>query len=277
MSCLWPKDFVRRTIVHRFPAGAQAANYPFCTIEPNVGRVDVPDDRLWRITQLVTPKKTVPAWTEFVDIAGLVEGASKGEGLGNKFLNHIRETQAVAHIVRCFEDENVVHVRGHVDPLADIRIINLELILADLESIERQMEKLEKKGKAGDKASKALFDVAAQIHKALADEKPARSVKLSGEEEELARTFQLITARPVLYVMNVEESAVVTGNKYTHIVQKAAEAEGAPSIILCGKIEDELASLGPEEQKEYLAGLGLEESGLGRMIRASYQLLNLIT
>ncbi len=259
-------------------AGAQAANYPFCTIEPNVGRVDVPDERLYKISEIVKPKNIVPAWTEFVDIAGLVEGASKGEGLGNKFLSHIRETQAICHIVRCFEDENVIHVRGKVDPVSDIGIINLELILADLESIERQMERMEKKAKSGDKASKAAYDLAGRFQKALADEKPARAVpRADGEEAGIAKTFALITDRPVLYVMNVDESSVASGNQYTKQVAEFAASEGASSIILCGKVEDELSSLPPEEQAEYLSTLGLKESGLSRMIRASYKLLDLLT
>ncbi len=258
-------------------AGAQSANYPFCTIEPNVGRVDVPDARLDRLTEIVRPQKVVPAFTEFTDIAGLVEGASKGEGLGNKFLSHIRETQAVAHVVRCFEDDNITHVRGRVNPTDDVRIINLELILADLESVDRQVERLEKKSRSGDREAKVRFELGRRISAHLGEEKPARSLELDPEEQRLAREFQMITAKPVLYVANVAEQDAASGNAFTKEVEEMAAAEHSGCVRICGRIEEEIASLDPVEQKEYLASIGLEEAGLHRMIRASYALLDLVT
>ena len=258
-------------------AGAQSANYPFCTIEPNVGRVDVPDARLDHIASIVKPQRVVPAFTEFVDIAGLVEGASKGEGLGNKFLSHIRETQAIAHVVRCFEDDNVVHVRGQVRPLEDVGIINLELILADMESLDRQLDRLQKKARSGDKEAKEFVAIGERLQAALADEKPARSVPVSAEEARLMRTFQLITARPVLYVLNLSEADVAAGNELSRAVESFAEKEGSLAIRICGSIEEEIATLSPEEQVEYLQTMGLAEPGLNRMIRSSFALLDLIT
>ncbi|MCB1324179.1 MAG: redox-regulated ATPase YchF [Spirochaetales bacterium] len=258
-------------------AGAQSANYPFCTIEPNVGRVDVPDARLDHIASIVKPQRVVPAFTEFVDIAGLVEGASKGEGLGNKFLSHIRETQAIAHVVRCFEDDNVVHVRGQVRPLEDVGIINLELILADMESLDRQLDRLQKKARSGDKEAKEFVAIGERLQAALADEKPARSVQVSAEEARLLRTFQLITARPVLYVLNLSEADVAAGNELSRAVESFAEKEGSLAIRICGSIEEEIATLSPEEQVEYLQTMGLAEPGLNRMIRSSFALLDLIT
>jgi hypothetical protein len=257
-------------------AGAQSANYPFCTIEPNVGRVDVPDDRINKLEKIVKPKRTLAASMEFVDIAGLVEGASKGEGLGNKFLSHIRETDAIAHVVRCFEDENIVHVRGGVNPLDDIRIINMELILADMESLEKQLDKLEKKAKSSDKVSKARHDAGKKILTHLESEKPARSCVLTDDERELVREFQLLTIKPVMYVLNVDENSL-NGNDLTERVEEFAKAESAPCVILCGKVEDELTVLSDQERAEYLETLGLSEPGLNKMIRVSYGLLDLIT
>ncbi|MCB1169137.1 MAG: redox-regulated ATPase YchF [Leptospiraceae bacterium] len=258
-------------------AGAQSANYPFCTIEPNVGRVDVPDPRLNKITELVKPKQEVPASMEFVDIAGLVEGAHKGEGLGNKFLSHIRETHAICHVVRCFDDDDIVHVRGQVQPIEDIRIIDLELILADMDSLEKQLDKLQKKAKSGDKESVKRADVGQKILAALQDEKPARAVELDSEERKLAQEFYLLTIRPVLYVMNTDEDALATGNDWTKAVEEHAAKENAATVRLCGKIEEELGGLSEEEQTEYLQSLGMDEPGLNRMIRASYSLLGLLT
>ncbi|MBX7057142.1 MAG: redox-regulated ATPase YchF [Leptospirales bacterium] len=258
-------------------AGAQSANYPFCTIEPNVGRVDVPDSRLLEIAARVKPKRIVPTYTEFVDIAGLVEGASKGEGLGNKFLAHIRETQAVAHVVRCFEDENIIHVRGGINPLDDIRIINLELILADLDSLEKQMDRLEKRARGQDKEAAAGLETGRKIRAALEAEQPARSVELSVEEAALARQFQMLTARPALYVANVDEGSAASGNALTELVEQFARKEGAPVVRICGRIEEEVASLEESDARDYLASMGLEEPGLNRMIRTSYELLDLIT
>lgn len=258
-------------------AGAASANYPFCTIEPNVGRVDVPDSRLQKLAEIVKPKQVVHAYTEFVDIAGLVEGASRGEGLGNKFLANIRESQAIAHVVRCFEDENIAHVRGKVDPEDDIRIINLELILADIESIERQVMKLEKKGRSGDKEAAALVDLGKKIQTHLEEERPVRTLELTIEESELATEFHLLTSKPVLYVANVQEQDAIEGNSFTQAVERLAAAEGAPVVRICGAIEEEIAVLDEEEQNEYLNSIGLSESGLHRMIQASYSLLELIT
>ena len=260
-------------------AGAQSANYPFCTIEPNVGRVDVPDERLNQIAAQVKPKRVITAVTEFVDIAGLVEGASQGEGLGNQFLSHIRETQAIAHIVRCFDDSNVVHVRGRVAPEEDISIIQTELTLADLESLTRQLEKLRKRLRSGEKEVKELLPIAEKLLIALEAGDSARSVTLNADESKLSRNFQLITQRPALYVCNVDESAIAEegGNEYTKKVETLAQQEAAPLVYICGKIEEELAALDKEEKLEYLASLQLKETGLQRMIRASYELLGLIT
>ncbi len=258
-------------------AGAQSANYPFCTIEPNVGRVDVPDPRLERLTEIVHPKRVVPVAMEFVDIAGLVEGASKGEGLGNQFLAHIRETSATLHVVRCFENENIIHVRGKVSPTDDMRIINLELILADMDSLEKQLLKVEKKARGNDKESIRVLEVARKIQATLESEKPARLCGLDEDERSIARTLGLLTMRPVLYVLNVNEEDVVNGNEFTRAAEAAAQAEGAEAVRVCGNIEEEIAALSPEEQKEYLASIGLEEPGLNRLIRAAYRLLDLIT
>lgn len=258
-------------------AGAQSANYPFCTIEPNVGRVDVPDGRLNKITELVKPKQTVPASMEFVDIAGLVEGAHKGEGLGNKFLSHIRETNAICHVVRCFDDDDIVHVRGRVAPIEDIRIIDLELILADMESLEKQLDKLGKKAKSGDKDATKRMNVGNKIREALENELPARAVELDKEEARIAAEFYLLTIRPVLYVMNTDEDSLSAGNEWTEAVEKHAAAQNSVCVRLCGKIEEELGGLSDEEQREYLESMGMEEPGLHRMIRASYALLGLIT
>ena len=258
-------------------AGAQSANYPFCTIEPNVGRVDVPDERLDRLAEIVKPKNVIHAFTEFLDIAGLVEGASKGEGLGNQFLSHIRETQAIAQVVRCFDDENIVHVRGEVNPEDDIRIINMELILADMDSLEKQLQKLEKKAKSGDKEAKIRLDLGNKILAHLGEEKPARTLELDDEETRIAAEFHMITLKPIMYVMNVDESSLIDGNAYTAKVEAIAASEGAGTVRLCGKIEEELSTLPEEEQREYLQEMGMDEPGLNRMIRASYNLLNLIT
>ena len=258
-------------------AGAQSANYPFCTIEPNVGRVDIPDPRLDRLAEIDKPQRVLPASMEFVDIAGLVEGASKGEGLGNQFLAHIRETHAIAHVVRCFEDENIVHVRGKVSPTDDVRIINLELILADMDSLEKQMQKLEKKARGQDKEAARMMEVAKKVQATLESEKPARLTELDDDELELAKTLGLLTLRPVLYVLNVNEGDVLSGNEYTKQAKTAAAEEGAEVVLVCGNIEEEIATLDPKEQKEYLETIGLEEPGLHRMIRAAYRLLDLIT
>ncbi len=258
-------------------AGAQSANYPFCTIEPNIGRVDVPDIRIDKIAEIVKPKNIVSVATEFVDIAGLVEGASKGEGLGNKFLSHIRETQAIAHILRCFEDENIIHVRGKVNPLEDISVIDTELTLADLESLSRQLEKLQKKIKSNDKEAKEFLSVGEKILSFLEKGEPARKAELTIEEKKKAISFQMITLKPVFLVCNVKENDILQGNVYTKQVSDYAKKEGLFSLVICGGVEEELANLPKQEQMEYLASLGLKESGLDQMIRTSYSLLDLIT
>ncbi len=260
-------------------ANAQSANYPFCTIDPNIGVVEVPDPRLWKLSEVIKPKSTVPTYMEFVDIAGLVEGAHKGEGLGNQFLSHIRETQAIAHIVRCFEDSNIIHVKGKVDPISDIQIIHLELILADLESLEKQMQKLEKKAKGNDKEAKKRWELAGKILQELSKEKKAREIlnELSDEEKKLVKEFHLITLKPEIYILNVDEDSLINGNELTQKVIEKANKENTEYIILCGKLEEELSTLSREEHKEYLESMGIKQSGLEKMILASYRILELIT
>ncbi|WP_047153309.1 redox-regulated ATPase YchF [Aneurinibacillus tyrosinisolvens] len=262
-------------------AGAESANYPFCTIEPNVGVVEVPDSRLDKLTELVVPKKTVPTAFQFVDIAGLVRGASKGEGLGNQFLSHIREVDAIAHVVRCFEDENITHVEGKIDPINDITTINLELILADLESVERRIERLGRKVKSGDKESKAEYDVLLRVKEALENEKPARSLGFSEDELKLVKHFHLLTMKPVLYVTNVSEDGIHQAengeNPYVEKVKGFAAGEGSSVVIISAKVESEIAEMDAEDKAMFLEELGLEESGLDKLIRAAYSLLGLIT
>ena len=260
-------------------ANAASANYPFCTIDPNVGVVEVPDVRLWKLAEAIKPKNIVPTYMEFVDIAGLVEGAHKGEGLGNKFLSHIRETHAIAHIVRCFDDPNIIHVNGKVDPLSDIKVIHLELLLADLESLDKQLQKLEKKAKGNDKEAKKRYEIGQRIFSLLEQEKMAREIlpELSMEEVKIAKEFYLITLKPEIYILNVDEASIYQGNEWTKMVIEHAQKENTEYIILCGKIEEELSVLSREEQKEYLASLGVEQSGLEKMILASYRMLDLIT
>jgi GTP-binding protein YchF len=260
-------------------AAAQAANYPFCTIEPNVGRVAVPDDRLQKIAVIGKSAQIIPTQLEFVDIAGLVRGASKGEGLGNQFLANIRETDAILHVLRCFEDENVTHVEGGVDPLRDKEIIDTELMIADLESLEKRIEPLRKKAKSGDKDAAILVSVIEKSLILLREGKPARGVECAGEDEEKAfRTLQLITSKPVLYVCNVLEDHAEKGNAYTEKVAAMAKAEGAEHVVICAAIESEIAQLSTDAEKtEFLSSIGLSEPGLNRVIRAGYRLLNLIT
>ncbi len=257
-------------------AGIQAENYPFCTIDPNVGVVPVPDPRLERIAGIVRPEKVVPAVMEFVDIAGLVEGASKGEGLGNRFLAHIREVDAVAHVVRCFEDPNVVHVAGRVDPARDIEVIATELALADLETVERAVARVEKQARSGDKEAKARLAVYERLRAALDAGRPARTVELSEEERPVARELHLLTAKPVLYVANVAEDGF-EGNPHLETVRRIAADEGAEVVPVCAAVEAGLADLTDAERAELLRELGLEEPGLHRLIRAGYRLLGLRT
>ncbi len=258
-------------------AAAEAANYPFCTIEPNVGRVPVPDPRLSRLAELAKSAKVVPTVLEFVDIAGLVAGASKGEGLGNKFLANIREVDAVVHLLRCFEGE-VTHVEGSVDPIRDAEIVETELLLADLESVERQREAAVKRARGNDKEAKARLAVLEPVAEALQYGRPARAVELPREAQPVFRQLQLLTAKPLLYVANVEEAAAADGNAHSEKVRRKAEAEGAGFVVISASIEAEVAALGDEaEKQEFLETLGLEETGLARVIRAGYTLLDLIT
>lgn len=258
-------------------AGAESANYPFCTIEPNVGVVAVPDARLDKLAEIVNPQNILPTAMEFVDIAGLVRGASKGEGLGNQFLGHIRQVDAIAHIVRCFEDDNVVHVDGDVDPLRDIEVIQTELNLADLDSIDKRILRGKKQAKSGDKKLQFELTVLEKLAVALNDGKPARSVTLEEEERKAVAEVHLITMKPVLYVANVSEDDLEGKHPFVARVLEHAESEGAELVTICGKIESEVAELDPEEKAEFLQELGLQESGLDRMIHAGYSLLGLIT
>ncbi|MCE3231754.1 MAG: redox-regulated ATPase YchF [Rickettsiaceae bacterium] len=259
-------------------AAAEAANYPFCTIEPNVGRVGVPDKRLKVLADIASSKEIIPTQLEFVDIAGLVKGASKGEGLGNKFLSHIREVDAIVHVVRCFEDGDITHVEGSVDPLRDAEIIETELILADLESVEKRIPALEKRIRAQDKEAKVQMELLHKVQVLLAEGKPARELKVSEDDAKQFRMLQLITSKPLMYVCNVAEDEASAGNEFTKKVIEKAKAEGASYVIVSARIEEEIASLGSEEEKaEFLGTLGLEEAGLNRVIRAGYDMLNLIT
>ncbi|WP_010290564.1 redox-regulated ATPase YchF [Kurthia massiliensis] len=260
-------------------AGALAANYPFATIDPNVGIVEVPDARLDKLTELVEPKKTVPTSFEFTDIAGIVKGASQGEGLGNKFLSHIREVDAITQVVRCFEDENITHVAGKVDPISDIEVINLELILADLESVDKRYAKVSKLAKQKDKESMAEAAVLEKVKEAFANEMPARSVDLDDEEKKIIKGLSLLTLKPALYVANVSEDEVANAedNEYVKQVREYAAKEGAEVIVVCAKIEEEIAQLDDEEKAMFLEELGIEESGLDKLIKAAYSLLGLAT
>jgi GTP-binding protein YchF len=259
-------------------AAAEAANYPFCTIEPNVGRVAVPDARLEVCARLGKSAKIVPTQLEFVDIAGLVRGASKGEGLGNQFLGHIREVDAVAHVLRCFEDGNVVHVEGSVDPVRDAETVETELMLADLDSLERRMVAAQKRARGNDKEAKQQLAVMEPVLAGLRDGKPARTFVPTAEDKPVFAALQLLTAKPVLYVANVEESAAAAGNALAARVADYAAARGAASVVISAAIEAELASLGDaEEKRAYLASLGLGQSGLDRVIGAGYRLLDLVT
>ena len=257
---------------------AEASNYPFCTIEPNVGRVAVPDERLGKIATLAKSAKTIPTQLEFVDIAGLVRGASKGEGLGNQFLANIRETDAVAHVVRCFESADITHVEGSVDPIRDIETIETELMLADLDSLEKRADKAEKQAKTGDKEAVALMKVIGPALAALREGKPARMADVPAELRREFRQLQLLTAKPLMYICNVEEGAAATGNAHSAKVVERAKAEGAEAVVISAAIEAEIAQLAdPEEKRAFLESLGLEEPGLNKIIRAGYRLLGLIT
>lgn len=262
-------------------AGAECANYPFCTIEPNVGVVPVPDERLERLTEMYHPQKTTHAVIEFVDIAGLVKGASKGEGLGNKFLSHIREVDSIVEVVRCFEDPNVVHVDGSINPIRDIETINLELIFADLETIQKRLDRAKKAKKAikADKKYQVEIDLLERIQKTLEEGKSARTLELSEEEKELIKDSFLLTLKPILYIANISESQLENAqdDSYVKQVKEYAENENASVIPLCVKIEEELSGLEEKDKKEMLEAIGLEESGLDKVIKASYDLLGLMS
>jgi GTP-binding protein YchF len=258
-------------------AAAQAANYPFCTIEPNLGRVDVPDERIEKLTKIAGSQKIIPAQIEFVDIAGLVRGASKGEGLGNQFLSHIREVDAIINVVRCFEDENITHVEGGVDPLRDIELIQLELIIADMESLEKRIPSLEKKAKL-EKEIAAQVEMAKRVLTVLKDGKAARLVEIkSAEDEKVLKSLQLITSKPQLFVCNLKEHELA-GNKYSQLVEEFGKKNSYQVLKICAQVEAEVSSLeSAEEKQEFLESLGLKETGLSQIIRSSYKLLELIT
>jgi len=258
-------------------AAAQAANYPFCTIEPNVGDVPVPDPRLNNLAEIAKSAQTLPTRLTFVDIAGLVRGASKGEGLGNQFLAHIREVDAIAYVLRCFDDPDVVHVDGKVDPIADAETIETELMLADLDSVERRIPTLEKKIRGQDKEAKKTLALVEHVLPLLRDGKPARHATVADEDRVAFRALGLLTSKPILYVCNVDEAAAATGNEYSRAVEERTGIEGAGCVTISAKIESELAELDAEERKTYLAELGLAEPGLNRMIQEGYELLDLIT
>mgnify|MGYP005989411891 CR=1 FL=1 len=260
-------------------AGAEAANYPFCTIDPNVGIVEVPDERLDKLTELVVPKKTIPTAFEFTDIAGIVKGASKGEGLGNKFLSHIREVDAICQVVRCFADDNITHVSGNVDPVSDIEVINLELILADMESIEKRIARAAKLVKQRDKEAVAEEPVLFKLREAFEAGKLARSIDFTEDEMRIAKNLNLLTLKPMLYVANVSEDEIAEAdsNPYVQKVREYAAEDNSDVIVVCAKIEEEMAELEDEEKEMFLEELGIEESGLDQLVKASYSLLGLAT
>jgi GTP-binding protein YchF len=258
-------------------AAAQAANYPFCTIEPNVGEIAVPDPRLEKLAALAKSAEIIPTRISFVDIAGLVRGASKGEGLGNQFLANIREVDAIIHVVRCFEDTDVTHVEGKINPIADIDTIETELMLADLESLEKRVDALEKKAKGNDKEAKDTLSLVNRALALLREGKPARLLERKPEDEKLFHSLGLLTSAPVLYACNVEEASAATGNAFSRKVEARAKEEGAMSVVISAKIESEIAMLPPDERVDYLAAVGLNETGLDRLVRAGYALLHLVT
>lgn len=260
-------------------AGAEAANYPFCTIDPNVGVVEVPDDRLAGLANIVHPKKIVPTTFEFVDIAGLVKGASQGEGLGNRFLGHIREVDAIVHVVRCFENGDITHVSGSVDPIRDIETIELELILADLETVQKRLDRAKKNLKSGDKKYKVELDALERLANAFQEGQSGRTVELSEDEQAVLRDLHLLTTKPVLYVANVgeDEAADASNNPYVQLVLSRANEEGAQVVIVSAQLEAEIAELEGEDRTGFLADLGLNEAGLDKLIRTAYDLLGLRT
>jgi GTP-binding protein YchF len=258
-------------------AAAQAANYPFCTIEPNVGDVAVPDPRLDTLAKIANSVEIIPTRITFVDIAGLVRGASKGEGLGNQFLATIREVDAVAHVLRCFEDDDITHVEGRIDPVGDAETVETELMLADLDSVEKRIKPLEKKANSGEKEAKEQLALMMKAVVLLREGKPARLAQLSPEERAPYAQLGLMTSKPVLYVANVEEASAATGNKYSKLVEERAKAEGARAVVISARVEEEIAQLPNDERQDFLDSIGLKEPGLNRMIRVGYQLLGLLT
>ncbi len=258
-------------------AAAQAANYPFCTIDPNVGDVAVPDPRLVTLAEIASSKEIIPTRLTFVDIAGLVRGASKGEGLGNQFLANIRECDAIAHVVRCFVDSEVTHVEDRIDPLSDVATVETELMLADLESLERRVTQMEKRAKGGDREARDLLALAQRSLAELREGRPARSAEVGGDEHALFQSLGLLSSKPVLYACNVEEASADKGNAFSDLVKAQAASEGAVAVVVSAKIESEIAILPQAEQQDYLAAVGLEEPGLNRVIRAGYELLRLVT
>ena len=259
-------------------ATAEAANFPFCTIEPNTGRVGVPDERLTKISAITDSAKIIPTQLEFVDIAGLVRGASKGEGLGNQFLANIREVDAIIHVLRCFEDDNITHVEGRIDPIGDAETVETELMLADLDSLERREKALIKKARGNDKDAIQQLKLVEKSLELLRDGKPTRLLEVSADDRKSFLMLQLLTSKPVLYVCNVEEDSAATGNAISAKVDEMAQGQGAVSVVVSANIEEEVSMLGDEEEKaEFLEALGLEQTGLARVIHAGYQLLNLIT
>ncbi len=260
-------------------AGAESANYPFCTIDPNVGIVEVPDERLQKLTEMVKPKKTVPTAFEFTDIAGIVKGASKGEGLGNQFLSHIRQVDAICQVVRAFRDDNITHVSGKVDPISDIETINLELILADMETVDKRIGKVEKMAKQKDKDAMFEYEILKKLKDAFEEEKTARTVSFTDEQLKLVKQLHLLTIKPMLYVANVGEEDVAdpSSNPYVQKIREYADKDNAEVIVVCAKIESEIAELEGEEKEMFLEELGIAESGLDQLIKASYNLLGLGT
>lgn len=260
-------------------AKAEAANYPFCTIDPNVGVVTVPDERLDKITHFIKPQSIIPTTIEFVDIAGIVKGASKGEGLGNQFLSHIRQTDAIVHVVRCFDDSNIIHVSGSVDPLRDMEVINTELMLADLDAVEKKLQKVEKLAKnSTDKKIKADYDITKKVHDALSKGLPARSVIVEESEVVFYRDLHLLTSKPVLYACNVSDSDFAKGgNDWVADVKKRAQEENNKTVMICSAMEAEIAQLPKEDRNEFLSSMGATEPGLNRLIREAYALLGLFT
>ncbi|WP_181350751.1 redox-regulated ATPase YchF [Thalassobacillus sp. CUG 92003] len=260
-------------------AGAESENYPFCTIDPNVGIVEVPDYRLQKLTELVKPKKTIPTAFEFTDIAGIVKGASKGEGLGNQFLSHIRQVDAICHVVRAFDDENITHVSGKVDPISDIETINLELILADLETVTKRMDRVAKMVRQKDKEALAEYAVLEKLKEGFEEEQPARALSFSDDQLKIVKGLHLLTIKPILYVANVDEDEIGQEEENAQVakIREYAAKENAEVIVVCAKIESEIAELDGEEKEEYLEDLGIAESGLDQLIKATYNLLGLAT